>query len=280
MTTKSERIYQEIMRDRKDMTAWLVHFTRRSDTKSALNVLFRILAQGVLKPGFSYRNGNRTVYGPTKAVCFSEQPLSAFATYVKIRNEPDMIDGYGLILHKHDVSAAGGLPVISGLRDVTEVHPSIKLQNGFNEKDRILDASNLPFNEQFRYVAFVPRANHSIDWSHEREWRWPADTEHARKSGFYLLGGNYSGTRGRFASRVHAIVKYDQDIALLQNAMKQAIAMKKIGNVQLEDDEEPYSEEWMKHLKKIRIMSLESFSLTNELRFDEIDIDSLPFLVV
>ena len=39
----------------------------------------------------------------------------------------------------------------------------------------LLRPTDLPFDEQYRYVAFAPtRKPYPMDWSHEREWRWSA----------------------------------------------------------------------------------------------------------
>ena len=31
----------------------------------------------------------------------------------------------------------------------------------------------LSLNEQFRYVTYSPTGRWRVDWTHEREWRWP-----------------------------------------------------------------------------------------------------------
>lgn len=36
-----------------------------------------------------------------------------------------------------------------------------------------MDSSMLPEREQYRYVTYNPTSQWPVDWSHEREWRWP-----------------------------------------------------------------------------------------------------------
>lgn len=59
----------------------------------------------------------------------------------------------------------GARPVIYGLDE----HNNARCSQGRNG-ERILDETALPLIEQYRYVTYVPG---KIDWTHEREWRWP-----------------------------------------------------------------------------------------------------------
>lgn len=61
----------------------------------------------------------------------------------------------------------GARPVIYGL----SVNASLPIGNGGCA--RIFDESILPLAEQYRYVTYNPVGQHCIDWTHEREWRWP-----------------------------------------------------------------------------------------------------------
>ncbi|MEM9374154.1 MAG: hypothetical protein AAGA55_10970 [Planctomycetota bacterium] len=111
MTSK----YERILAVRSDTTNWLIHFTKATTTGPALTVLGQIIRDGALKPGWSVRNGNRTVYGPNQAVCFTEMPLLAFLQYTSVRICG--VSQYGVLLHKHDVFADGGRPVIYGFSE-------------------------------------------------------------------------------------------------------------------------------------------------------------------
>src|SRR3546814_6091553 len=65
---------------------------------------------------------------------------------------------------------AGARPVIYGLSGDVREQPS-------NGDFRILDERLLPQQEQYRYVTYTIGDVRQIDWTHEREWRWPYQGE-------------------------------------------------------------------------------------------------------
>lgn len=119
-----------------------------------------------ISASWSFRGGVRTIYGESPAVCFTDMPVSAFVkTSVDRLKMGENIGLYALILPKTDMFNIGARPVIYGLDGFGSVLPS-----GTGGGKRIINTSLLPLNEQYRYVTYVPG---SIDWTHEREWRWP-----------------------------------------------------------------------------------------------------------
>ncbi len=175
---------------RHDHTDWLIHFVRnrnsaqdfpgQSERESehhiggelerdakAFEVLKAIIRLGGIKPGYSFRKGRTTIYGGKPAVCATEMPLHAFATYARERASAGNVSAYGIAFLKSEFFAAGGRPAIYGLSTENVTYS----QN--TETRRIMDDSVLPKREQYRYVAHNPKhATRPIDWSHEREWRW------------------------------------------------------------------------------------------------------------
>jgi len=175
---------------RHDHTAWLTHFVRDRKPEQdfpgedeeefghyaggeiecdadAFEVLKTIIRLGGLTPGYSFRKGRTTIYGGQPAVCATEMPLYAFATYARERAEFGNVSAYGIAFLKSEFYAAGGRPAIYGLSadNVSYLHNTATY--------RVIDESVLPKREQFRYVAHNPvRLQGRIDWSHEREWRW------------------------------------------------------------------------------------------------------------
>ena len=154
--TRALSIYLAIRQSRNDLTDWAIHWVRPSEAESAFQVLLRIVKQGILRPGLAPRGNppRPTIYGPLRAVCFTEQPLLEFAKYVQIRASDAEVTGYAVAVHREDLFAEGGMPVISGLSsstiEVDATHPDHK--PGF----RILDPICLPLDEQYRFVAFSP----------------------------------------------------------------------------------------------------------------------------
>lgn len=263
-------VYREILERRSDMTEWLIHFTRRNGRVPAREVLCQILREGVLRASWSERSRGRTVYGPVPAVCFSEQPLAAFATYVAARADVDFTDGYGLLLHKHDVSAAGGRPVIYGLDRAYELDRNQKIKCDIDPECRVLGEDCLPFHEQYRYVTFVPGDTpRATDWSHEREWRWPADAAYAAGTDCYPLG---EAGRLQEEARVHILVRYDKDIAWLQEQMRDAYQKREVGRPFSNSRRSwrYYERDWRESLEQATIISLETVKRTGVVRFEDL----------
>ena len=132
----------------------------------ANSVLHKIVHEGFIKSGWSFRKGRATVYGPKSAVCFTEMPLSSLVAYAKKRGKNHTVKAYAIGLLKSELFAAGGRPTIYGLTGKHE------------EADQALwprylaDEYGIGESEQYRYVALNLDATRRIDWTHEREWRW------------------------------------------------------------------------------------------------------------
>ncbi|MFA7335713.1 MAG: hypothetical protein WC028_02925 [Candidatus Obscuribacterales bacterium] len=153
-------------------------------TSSSLDVLKQIISTGHLRAGWSFRGGRPTVYGPRGACCFTEMPLNALLKYVQTGHR--MVGNYGIALPKAEVFQRGGRPVIYGTsgnhsEDLTGPETyGIPKESWIEEKlvapswPRILSEScGIGIHEQYRYVATNMGAFGRVDWTHEREWRWP-----------------------------------------------------------------------------------------------------------
>jgi len=75
---------------------------------------------------------------------------------------------FALVFPKHALFNQGANPVIYGLDNRTA-----RLPAGKGGKERTMSTDLLPEREQYRYVTYNPTAERPIDWTHEREWRWP-----------------------------------------------------------------------------------------------------------
>jgi len=80
-------------------------------------------------------------------------PIAAFvASSIERLSKGQKISNYAMVFDKKQMFALGARPVIYG-----------------STKDEAL-----PETEQYRFVAYDPtRTPYAIDWTHEREWRWP-----------------------------------------------------------------------------------------------------------
>lgn len=177
---------------RFDLSDRLIHFFRRVDLEGSSAPLvqpehfaFNSAVEGTVWPPlfllrcavrshrlwatWSIRNGIRTIFGPHPAVCFSEMPLAAYLeTSGKREAAGQAMSGYALTFPKSAMHALGANPVIYGL---TNRHTA--LPSGADARPRLFPECVLPEQEQYRYVTYNPTGPHTVDWLHEREWRWP-----------------------------------------------------------------------------------------------------------
>ena len=140
----------------------------------AFSVLKKIVHDGFIRSGWSFRDGKPTIYGPFSAVCFTEMPLYALMEYAKTRGQiSDYVGNYGIAFKKKELFAAGARPVIYGLSGVhKEIEDSSDEWCKYGM--RVLHKScGIGLNEQYRYVYTNLDREVPVDWTHEREWRWP-----------------------------------------------------------------------------------------------------------
>lgn len=162
----------------------------------AFVVLKKILHDGYLKSGWSFRKGNPTIYGPSSAVCFTEMPLYALITYAKDRGSYSSYVGqYGVAFKKNELYKAGARPVIYGLStkhiETSENDPYFERGSAL----RLLSTTETDIGpqEQYRYVAMNLSGKKRIDWSHEREWRWRLIDDQYGVPGLpFLLSDDYA----------------------------------------------------------------------------------------
>ncbi len=176
---------------RYDLSDRLIHFFRDIDISSddapatpehwgyssipedaempAFFLLRHAIRQGRLWATWSYRGGERTIYGPRPAVCFTEMPIAAFVEASRARQAMGQaISFYALVFPKRPLFTAGARPVIYGLSSTAWAHSNP------HTGERCFSEDALPFREQYRHVAFDPSSGR-LDWTHEREWRWPSE---------------------------------------------------------------------------------------------------------
>ncbi len=152
---------------RNDLALRITHLTRRTKNLSALEVLYKILDEKCIKAsGYEgyIRRGKM-------AVCFQELPLHSLAETALLELEAygshpltdqsasnivmPRYEAYGLRFNRGTMYARGARPVIYGTNE---------------ELDQI------PDGQQFRCVQMKLESTlNIIDWSHEREWRYPGN---------------------------------------------------------------------------------------------------------
>ena len=145
--------------------------------------------------------------------------LRAFCEYLDARSSTSMISGYGIILHKKQVFAEGGLPVIyeSGINEVDPDHSQ------YVPGRRIVDPTRTPLDEQYRLVATNLGKDPPLDWTHEREWRWPRQDGRTGRTQLPLDGSGWHSTHGASVGRPHVFVDRENDIPWLQQQLASSL---------------------------------------------------------
>jgi hypothetical protein len=158
--------WEKIRMERMDMTDYVVHLTRvvanlgngRKEVPGAFAILKLIIKSGYLIASYAPRvtrhnNVHDTVKRPHKAVCFTEQPLEQLLVTLKNVFPVTGYDGYGIALHKTDLSRYGGRHAIYG-------------------DEALLAALDNDFKYLWvRYRPMKPGWDDPVDFTPEREWR-------------------------------------------------------------------------------------------------------------
>lgn len=233
MERVSDRMKNNI---RFDLSDYLIHFFRDVDMNSGsyihlpeycghncnhhqIKIEARYLIRLAIRnhkiiSSWSYRNGGRTIYGKSPAVCFTEMPIAAYldAGFQRLKNK-EKIGLYALLFPKDKMFSVGARPVIYALDSDLSVNDILS-----DGDERLIDETRLPLNEQYRYVSYYPQ---KVDWTHEREWRWPfreATEEHKDNNydnDFSRLPGLNFGALN--ISGAGVIVPFENDIPLISH---------------------------------------------------------------
>ena len=241
--------------------AQLEHEDLEADA-SAMCVLTKILDQGMIRSGWSFRSRKATIYGPKSAVCFTEMPLSSLVEYANTRGDSGKVAAYAIGLLKEELFAAGGRPVIYGLSgDHREV--------GDNRWPRFLAPEcGIGEQEQYRYVALSLEGNRRIDWTHEREWRWADHRNCIEVPGLPVWRKNDDI---KF-SRAFILVRTEEEAQLVLSQLRRQCDA---GNTNWD---EPYD---LELIKATRVVSLEQLTKAALLGSNEIlTIEQIPHHLV
>ncbi len=126
------------------------------------------LRNGRLWATWSKRGTARTIFGPNPAVCFTEMPIAALLEAGQARRaKGEAMSPFALAFPKEALHKLGARPAIYGLSSDT------RPPDGTDGGPRLLPEVSLPLIEQYRYVSHFYGQKKTVDWTHEREWRWP-----------------------------------------------------------------------------------------------------------
>lgn len=149
--------------ERTDMCSYITHLTRETAENKCEDNLFNMLKE---KKIIGSTTSSGFIVGSTSAVCFQDTPLTSICQNTFFEQKQRESDknyklryrAFGLMFDKRYAFKKGARPVVY---DKTAI-----------AKDY------LPENQWWRIVNFnLESDDQIIDWSHEREWRYPNDFE-------------------------------------------------------------------------------------------------------
>ena len=231
----------------------------------AIDVLKKILHDGFIHSGWSLRNMVSTVYGPYSAVCFTEMPLYALVEYAKVRGEKDgYVGNYGIAFRRNELFDAGARPVIYGLS--SEYKETDVDENGVCQGRLLHPDCGIGKHEQYRYVStsLHKKNGRTIDWTHEREWRWPLQDSHYDVPGIpFFLSKDYAD----FFTDVIIIVGTDEE---MEDVL---LHLKTLYDAGSTDTGREYNRSI---IASARVLSLETVSKLKNIDYHTMKIENLP----
>lgn len=234
---------------------------------SAFQVLLKVLHDGFLHSGWSYRNNAPTIYGPRSAVCFTEMPLHAFIKYAEDRGKKTgLISQYAIALKKNEFFKAGGRPVIYGLSSKHVESDGFEM-GVYQGRCLSIKDTGIGIHEQYRYVATSFDSDKFIDWTHEREWRWPLPND-MHVPGLPLFLDEYYG---KFFSEILVFVKTCDEKKAVLNYLKTLYDSGSWNNG-IEYD--------IMLIQEIKVASIEDISHIGDIDLSKVKVENLPFSVI
>ena len=147
----------------EDMSPFVVHFTKKSDTGSEYDNSISILASRRLEARNRFGIGKKHKES-SSCVCFSEVPLH------QLKRLADKRGPYGIVFRKEFIVARDGGPILYAYQDTPHALALLALIDG---------AVGKPDDPIWRVAPFVDQpgqygsSSYFFEW--EREWRHPGD---------------------------------------------------------------------------------------------------------
>lgn len=186
------RSIKDILHFRSDISPFLTHLTREREEITPNESLHSILEQESLIVGaeaisaaqYILSHGERKNLGEENtrkyfgAVSFTETPVDQIHCLIEIKNRKVKLSPYGLVFVKDEIKDKGVSPVMYFNNVDGEADQEIRaLVKGLVRTSEEVAAKILPlisFFGKFLTSPDRPSANKKMDFSWEREWRYPA----------------------------------------------------------------------------------------------------------
>ena len=184
----TKRDINEILQFRTDISPFLVHLTRAQNGNSAKDVLKKILKEHKLRQSGKkisdarFGIDDRKIEDEEKknlfsAICFSETPLNEIHSLLDIKGRKVKLEPYGLVFLKEQLAKKNVSPVFYINNEADDKNKILKALITLREEFPFEANCILPLLAVFGQKVTAPNArarqNGKIDFSWEREWRYP-----------------------------------------------------------------------------------------------------------
>jgi len=169
------RSIEDIKRQRDDLSTFLIHLTRDTESGTAGENLINILNTRIIEArnpkGLCYNWGDE-FSNNTKSVCFTETPLNYVRYLFDIEGREIHLKPYGLVFSKASLQEKGANPVF-----YINTYGGQELKNAFcrvinSHEDKESIYKIIPYIDIFGPSA---KAGKKYDFYWEREWRYSRD---------------------------------------------------------------------------------------------------------
>lgn len=179
------RVIDDILKFRADISPFLVHLTKRTDTATAAQVLHTIIEDRRISPGAGLVSDLR--FGGVDipladrarffgATCFTETPLSEVHCLFDIHYRTVNLECYGLVLLKKSLLQQEVSPVFYLNNEAADKDPLAQALYQLAHQSPDVAEKLLPlfcvFGQKLRSPGAAPQPG-SVDFRWEREWRQP-----------------------------------------------------------------------------------------------------------
>jgi hypothetical protein len=191
------RNISHVLNFRDDLSPFLVHLTRPRAGVPARDFLQEIIETGILIPGSSLvsdaRFGMRT-YGMAEiekrtffsALCLTETPLNEIHCLLELQGRQINLEPYGLVFLKDALRRKGVSPVVylnnydGSVDDVVGAICSLTQTDETHLEAALLLPLIAVFGQKIQPPGVGNRPGGEVDFTWEREWRFPAIRGHLK----------------------------------------------------------------------------------------------------
>jgi hypothetical protein len=188
--TNSTRSINEVLYFRSDISPFLVHLTKKKESKTAKDILTNIINEKQLVANNSFVSDIKYATNTSKmnddekrklfgAVCLTETPINEIYCLLGIAKSQVNLEPYGLVFIKDNLRRKGVSPVLYFNNEQDDKYEMFQALSSLKEKYPKEAAKLFPLISVFGEKIHNPDLNShpgtqgTVDFLWEREWRYP-----------------------------------------------------------------------------------------------------------